>query len=112
MAPSVSADTYDAACASGTISLTASATDVCTTVLKNSYKIDLGNDGTFLSEVSGTGNSINASGSYPVGKHKIVYTFEDKCGNLTSKEQLFSIIKKSTQCICEARFGDQPYENR
>ncbi len=94
LAPSVSADTYDAACASGTISLTASATDVCTTVLKNSYKIDLGNDGTFLSEVSGTGNSINASGSYPVGKHKIVYTFEDKCGNLTSKEQLFSIINR------------------
>ncbi len=94
LAPSVSADTYDAACASGSITLTASATDVCTTVLKWSYKIDTNNDGTFEIFNSNNGNSINASGSYPVGKHKIVYTFEDKCGNVTSREQLFSIVNR------------------
>ncbi|MBK9735167.1 MAG: T9SS type A sorting domain-containing protein [Saprospiraceae bacterium] len=94
LAPSVSVDTEDPLCANGTITLAASATDVCTTVLKYSYKIDLGNDGTFLPTVTGNGNSINITSSFPVGKHKIVYSFEDKCGNVTSKEQLFSIVNK------------------
>ncbi|MBC7884052.1 MAG: T9SS type A sorting domain-containing protein [Saprospiraceae bacterium] len=94
LAPSVSANTFDPDCADGTISLIASATDVCTQVLKWSYKIDLENDGTFDLNNSGNGNSINASGIYPVGLHKIVYTFEDKCGNVSTKEQLFSIVNK------------------
>jgi len=96
LAPSVSADTYDAACASGSITLTASATDVCTAaaLLKWSYKIDAGNNGTFDIFDNGTGNVIDASDSYPVGTHKIVYSFEDKCGNVTSKEQLFSIVNR------------------
>ncbi len=94
LAPVVSVDTYDLACASGSITLTASATDVCTTVLKWSYKIDAGNDGTFDIFQNGTGNSINASGNYPVGTHKIVYSFEDKCGNVSTKEQLFRIVNR------------------
>jgi len=96
LAPIVSADTYDAACASGSITLTASATDVCTAaaLLKWSYKIDAGNNGTFDIFDNGTGNVIDASDSYPVGTHKIVYSFEDKCGNVTSKEQLFSIVNR------------------
>lgn len=91
----VSADTYDAECANGTISLTASASDDCTDVLRSSYKVDLFNDGSIntTSPVSNS-NSIDASGSYPVGKHRIIYTFEDKCGNISSKEQLFSIVNK------------------
>ena len=94
LAPSVSADTYDATCTSGSITLGASATDVCTTVLKYSYKIDIDNDGSFGPTVSGTGNSFSFTDSYKVGRHKIVYTFEDRCGNLTSKEQIFSIVNK------------------
>ncbi len=96
LAPSVTANTYDAACASGSITLTASATDVCTTVLKWSYKIDAFNDGNGVFDFfeNGTGNSIDASGLYPVGIHKIVYSFEDKCGNVSSKEQLFSIVNR------------------
>lgn len=91
----VSVDTYDPACANGTITLTASATDNCTVTLRNSYKIDLNNDGTidYTSSV-GNGNSIDASGSYAVGEHRIIYTFEDKCGNISTKEQLFSIVNK------------------
>lgn len=94
LAATVSADTYDADCATGNITLGATATDVCTTVLKYSYKIDEYNDGTFLDPVNGTGNAISFTGTYPVGTHKIVYTFEDKCGNLTSKEQIFRIINR------------------
>ena len=95
LAPTVSADTYDAECASGEITLTSQGADVCTTVLRSSYKIDLENDGDFdYSSPVSNSNTINASGSYPVGKHRIVYTYEDKCGNVTSREQLFNIVNK------------------
>ena len=95
LAPKVSADTYDATCAAGEINLRASATDVCTSVLRSRFTIDLANDGDVDSvSVTSNSNTIDASGSYPVGNHKITYTFEDKCGNVTSKEQLFSIVNK------------------
>ncbi len=93
--PEVSADTYDGQCANGTITLTASAADACTAVLKSSYKVDLFNDGSInITSPVANSNSIDASGSYPVGKHRIIYTFEDKCGNISSKEQIFSIVNK------------------
>ncbi|MGB4838106.1 MAG: T9SS type A sorting domain-containing protein [Saprospiraceae bacterium] len=94
LAPVVTADTYDATCAKGNISLSARATDLCTAILRYSYKIDTLNDGSFGIVVSGNGNSITVNASFPVGTHKIVYTFEDKCGNLSSKEQLFKIVNK------------------
>lgn len=86
--------TYDSACADGYIELTATATDDCTTTLKWYAKIDLNNDGSFESGLSksGTSNTAVASGTYPIGTHRIVWTFEDKCGNATSCEQLFSVI--------------------
>ena len=84
---------YDPNCASGYIELAATATDLCTQVLNWSYKIDEFNDGSFESGLSksGLGNAINATGTYKVGTHKIVYSFEDRCGNLSSCEQLFTI---------------------
>ena len=86
--------TYDPTCSKGYIELTASATDVCTKTLSWHYKIDLNNDGSFESGLSnsGTGNSVNASGNYDIGNHKIVWAFEDRCGNITKCEQMFSII--------------------
>lgn len=93
--------TYDPTCEDGYIELTASATDDCTRGLKWYAKIDLNNDGSFESGLSksGTGTSAttqnptvaNASGTYPVGTHKVLWTFEDKCGNLTTCEQYFTI---------------------
>jgi hypothetical protein len=95
LAPVVNADTFDATCQSGQITLTASATDVCTAVLRSSYKIDAGNNGSFdITSSVFNNNTINASGVYPVGNHRIVYTFEDKCGNITSREQLFRIVNR------------------
>ncbi len=96
--PMVSANTFDAECQSGFINLTASATDVCTQVLTWRYSIDAFNNGTFDINVSSSdvgqtnANTINASGTYPVGMHRIVYTFEDRCGNVSTREQLFSIV--------------------
>lgn len=86
--------TYDPTCTEGYIELTASATDKCTKELNWYYKIDAFNDGSFESGLSksGLGNSANASGKYPIGTHRIEWTFEDKCGNLTKCEQLFTIV--------------------
>jgi len=59
-----------------------------------SYGVDIDNDGSInpYYSHSGTGNVINASGQYPIGSHRIIYTFEDNCGNKTSKEQYFEIL--------------------
>ncbi len=92
--------TYDASCNDGFIELTATATDECTDVLDYFWKVDLNNDGSFDlglyngQPLSGNGkaNMINASGVYPVGTHLIQYTFADKCGNVVTCDQEFSIV--------------------
>ena len=40
---------------------------------------------------SNANNPFNASGSYPIGTHKIVWTITDECGNTFSSEKLFEI---------------------
>ena len=90
----VSTCTFDQTCSAGYIELTSTATDDCTTELKWSARIFPFNGSSFdpgLSR-SGTGNTANASGVYPVGTHRVVWHFEDLCGNSRSCEQLFSII--------------------
>jgi len=59
-----------------------------------SYGVDLDNNGSInpFYTGSGTGNVINASDEYPIGSHRIVYTFEDNCGNKTTKVQFFEIL--------------------
>jgi hypothetical protein len=87
--------TYDPTCTSGFIELFATAEDEeCTTILRWSYRIDAFNNGSFDAGLSnsGLGNTAVASGTYPIGNHRIVWHFEDRCGNLTKCEQLFSIV--------------------
>ena len=59
-----------------------------------SYAVDLYNNGTIHPGYvdGGTGNVIDASGDYPIGSHRILYTFEDNCGNKTTVEQFFEIL--------------------
>lgn len=95
----ISVDTYDAACQGGFITLTASATDNCTVTLKNKYVIYDEDNNVEKSQSYKDGNSIDASGIYAVGTHRIVYTFEDKCGNISSKEQVFHIVNKKVPGI-------------
>ncbi|MCB9308649.1 MAG: T9SS type A sorting domain-containing protein [Lewinellaceae bacterium] len=94
--PVVSVDTYDPLCGSGDISLSVTADDNCTSVLKYSYKIDLYNDGSFGAPVTGNGNTITIEGAYPVGQHRVSYSFEDKCGNIATKDQIFNIVNKKS----------------
>lgn len=73
----------------GNIELIGRATDDCTDANKLiwSYRIDLNNDGSF--GPSNPGN--NASGTYPVGTHKVEWTVADSCANTATCNQLFTI---------------------
>ncbi len=97
------------------ISLTAAATDSCTQQdwLKFEYKIDLFNNGSFDYAVGAltrfefsrgflppvrnnpfadnANNPFNASGTYPIGVHRIKWFVEDGCGNIGVCEKLFEI---------------------
>jgi hypothetical protein len=88
--------TYDHLCKDGYIELLATATDRCTETLFYRYQIDLNNDGSFDSgySKSGLSNTANASGTYPIGRHRIVWSFEDRCGNLSKCEQIFEIVNE------------------
>lgn len=76
----------------GFVELKNSATD-CTPAdqLKWTYSIDLGNDG--LPPFT-TGSTNDASATYPVGTHKITWTVEDHCGNLSTTSYTFSVLDK------------------
>lgn len=92
----ISACTYDDLCASGTITLTSSASDNCTEDLTWIYKIDADNDGVYesgsLYNGSGVGNVVTITDQFPVGSHKIKWEWTDRCGNVTACEQLFDIV--------------------
>ena len=88
--------TYE--CEGGFIELRAKATDDCTPGenLAWQYEIDFDSDNDpDITGISGLGNSIIADGTFPVGTHTILFTFEDRCGNMESS--LFSFTIKS--CI-------------
>ncbi|MBP6184104.1 MAG: hypothetical protein KA479_04135 [Saprospiraceae bacterium] len=77
-------------CGPVSIELIAQASDECTPEhqLKYSYKIDLQNNGTIDKE----GMSKDASGTYPSGFHKVIFTVTDRCGNWNTCTRYFSII--------------------
>ena len=81
--------TFDNECADGFITLLASATDDCTAQdeLVWSWRIDLGNDGSW----DRSGSGFDASGSYPVGIHRIEFTVLDRCGNFNTTAYDFEV---------------------
>ncbi|MEO6190927.1 MAG: hypothetical protein ABIO44_11750, partial [Saprospiraceae bacterium] len=84
----------DTSCTGGRINLIATADDDCTPTaeLRNQFEIDFDSDGRYDTIHVGIGGTINASGTYKLGKHRIKYTFEDKCGNKQTCEINFEII--------------------
>ncbi|KXK38750.1 MAG: T9SS type A sorting domain-containing protein [Saprospiraceae bacterium] len=84
-------DAFGANC-DGYVELKNSADD-CTPAdqLVWSYSIDLDNDG-LGSPI--TGHTNDASGTYPVGTHKITWTVEDKCGNESKVTYTFKVVDK------------------
>lgn len=81
-------------CDEGDITLSISATDDCTPadMLEWTYNIDLDSDGTFDITQSGKGGTIDVSGTYKLGSHKILYTFNDLCGNSETTTQNFTLV--------------------
>ena len=96
--------TYDTLCQSGYVTLEAIGSDDCTAAddLQWTYKIDLNNNGTFDIQNHQVGRKAIASGTYPIGTHKILWQVEDRCGNVFVRSQLFTIknCKKPT-AICK-----------
>lgn len=113
---------FDSDCKKGYIELTMSSADACTKPedMKWRYQIDLFNDGkdltndginngsfdidskkfTYPNNII-SGPTANASGEYPIGKHRIVWTSWDQCGNKVICDKYFTIksCKKPTP-IC------------
>lgn len=86
----------------GFVELRNSATD-CTpaNLLKWKYQIDPNNDGVGPF-INGTTN--DASGTYPVGTHKITWTVEDQCGNQATCMYTFEVRdrkKPTPYCLSE-----------
>jgi hypothetical protein len=73
------------------IELFQEAEDDCTpgNLLENEYAIDLNNDGDIdWGPFPGLGDVIHNIRVFPLGTHRIIYSFEDRCGNRTVEEQL------------------------
>ncbi|MBK9736127.1 MAG: T9SS type A sorting domain-containing protein [Saprospiraceae bacterium] len=96
----------------GYVDLPNSATD-CTPAaqLRWTYFIDLFNDGIIINTPNAnsnnnaiTGSKNDASGTYPVGTHKITWTVEDMCGNQATSTYTFEVRdrkKPTPYCISQ-----------
>lgn len=78
------------------------ATDICTPIDKLLWRhqVDLNNNGT----IDFSGNSNDVSGTYNVGRHRIVWTVSDQCGNITTCTQIMIVrdCKKPTPyCLAD-----------
>nr|MBS0037247.1 HYR domain-containing protein [Saprospiraceae bacterium] len=100
---------YDPDCQGAFVELIQEADDDCTDEddLIWSYQVDISNDGTFNYTSANNiyadpGNASNeASGTYPLGEHRILWTVQDHCGNITVCEHLFEIINcKQPSPVC------------
>lgn len=87
--------TDDDSCDEGEVKLIANGDDDCTPTVNLSwkYQIDFDFDGTFEADVTNAsrGGIIDASGTYPIGKHRILFVFEDRCGNQIARYHDFTI---------------------
>jgi hypothetical protein len=89
----------DSDCETGPVTLSATATDDCTTAsqLKFTYKIDLNDDGT--TDHTGAGSQV--SGNFSIGTHRATFTVEDGCHNKSTCTWLFTVKdckKPSPKC--------------
>jgi hypothetical protein len=100
----ISVCSFNAECEQEMVDLTANATDSCTPAnelvytwfVNANYNPSQTNPAVFR---SGTGN--NASGIYPIGTHRVVFSAKDKCGNTTFANYLFTVANcKKPSPIC------------
>lgn len=116
VAPTITGDcedksicSFDPNCGDAFIELVQSAEDDCTPEedLNWVYNLDLNNNGSFDFNSSNNiyaddlSDPRDASGTYPIGNHRIIWTVEDGCGNQTVCELLFDIVNcTQPKAIC------------
>jgi hypothetical protein len=100
----ISVCSFNAECEQEMVDLTANATDICTPdnelvytwFVNANYNPSQTNPAVFR---SGTGK--DASGIYPIGTHRVVFSAKDKCGNTTFTNYLFTVANcKKPSPIC------------
>lgn len=81
-------------CLKQRVTLSHEAKDDCTpdNELNSSFKIDLFNNGLFDSSYHVLGNKISFDGDLPLGVHRFLWIFEDRCGNIEVCTQIVRII--------------------
>lgn len=85
---------------SGSITLSANATDDCTpnNQIRYSYELDLGNDGI----IDFTGTTSQLTRVFTPGENRITWRAEDGCGNFTNCSYVFTVVdckKPTPYCI-------------
>ncbi len=100
---------FDPNCEGAYVELVQEAIDDCTPEddLVWSYQIDAFNNGVINytnnnNPFADPNNRPNeASGVYPLGEHRVIWTVQDKCGNISVCEQIFEIINcKAPSPVC------------
>ncbi len=85
------------------VHLTHTAVDDCTPddLLNSGFKIDLFNDGLFDTSYQHLGNVITFDGDLPLGSHRILWNWEDQCGNQIVCTQFVDIVNcKAPTAYC------------
>ena len=104
--------TFDNDCSDGPITLSASAIDDCSGRLRSLIILDAFNDGIINDTLDGvvsydpssrrTSSTIN--GNFPIGTHRILFTFIDDCNNISSRQHIFT-IKNCKAPTCALKNG-------
>ncbi len=87
-------------CEGATVELFATATDECTPTdeLFWQVKVDIDNDGDYdykfedlADDIVTTNDGVVLTKSFPIGQHRVFWVVEDRCGNLSTCESVFSV---------------------
>ncbi len=96
--------TAEGNCIDGIVNLSVTGRDLCTpnNKLRWSYKVDLFNDGSIQITNTGLGHIASiVNATYPVGLHKVTWSFEDACGNVVARDQLVLVRNNDKpQAVC------------
>ncbi len=96
--------TEEGNCVDGIVNLSVTGRDLCTpdNKLRWAYKVDLFNDGSIQFTNTGLGHIASiVNATYPVGLHKVTWSFEDACGNVVAIDQLVLVRNNDKpQAVC------------
>jgi hypothetical protein len=98
--PQLTVTTEDTFCSisnedcAGPVEFTFTASDLCTDDTDDVFvtvELDVNNDGTINTDVTGQVDGNTFSGRYPIGTHRLVFTANDGCGNTVQEERIFTV---------------------